>query len=950
MSEILEEESENKISSEKEIIENLIIHRSLYILKRKFEIYKDQINEIYKEYKDKSSKLVVIPVNNIYDVISNIMKIAQFYPITSNNFNQLITADLMTPSMKNKSELIIKDICDYIKDKLNVYNSMFYERKMKEIQIQKKVDEINKENEIEKNIFLYDKRGNLVKSNVDINKNNVEFDIDGIVYIITEEDMEILNSNRFIYSDVIPLIIADYIQKNLNISLVSINNELNKDLSTLFDNEILKKISFLEKYDPNEELNGKIKVFLLEKVNVENQIKIFENILYEKNKSGENTGYIMEMIQKLNNKKSMLENNIANYKNLLLSNNSLDPDLLTISYSNKKKKIDISFSKLSKEEIRKKALTEIFNFYSKQHNLIGSTGNTFEGMKYNSNNLNVSEFLKFCVDFKVLVKKENLNGLYKNVTQYRSNMTFEEFLIIIPKLAIAVNEEKINNIKSRIKLCQFRLNELLEEEKNKNQKMIKQTEEKAVQEEEIKENENENENQEEKKVDYNFDLQEKKEQEENKTNENPESQNIKIEIEGQNITQKESSSLEMEHKIENENMTKKKVTENYLEIEKTDVIGRKEDVTKKVYHQGNKIITETKKVITTTTRKRSLLLYTREELIETIKKYKEQLKILESKSTETLLEEFYLYLEVDFVKRYRKKMIGFILPFSSKEKFDFRYPKMVNNDKYKEKYAKEKKEILERLYEEREMEKKLKEEKEKKSLLQKKKKQINESMKLLQIKNKKEKSYIKILQNKHDYESGKVDKITWNELEKYDYNDFVANTDDSQKPKQTLSEINILQTIKPKANINNYHVDTLFKNNDTLGVDEEDQELLGHLIVNENSRNVNKNNINNNNVKYTKVSIDASGNFNDELNKKNQKKTKQTFPTEVDYNSKRNKKYDYLISSKDVVKSLGEKNEQRKKDFERNYNQNIINQQNNNANIIKKYEKVRTSNKNIKNN
>ena len=945
MSEINEEEPENQILSEKEIIENLIVHRSLYILKKKFEIYKDQINQIYKEYKEKSSKLIVIPVNNIYDVISNIMKIAKFYPITSNNFNELITADLMTSSMKNKSELIIKDICDYIKEKLSEYNSMFYERKMKEIQIQKKVDEINKENEIEKNIFLYDKRGNLVQSNVDINKNNVEFDVDGIVYIITEEDMNILNSNRYIYSEVIPLIIADYIQKHLKVSLVSINNELNKDLGTLFDNEILKKISFLEKYDPNEELNGKIKVFLLEKVNVENQIKIFENLLYEKNKSGENTGYIMDMIQKLKSKKSMLENNISNYKNLLLSNNSLNNDLLTVSYSNKKKKVDISYSKLSKEELRKKALTEIFQFYCKQHNLIGSIGNTFDGMKYNESNLNLSEFVKFCVDFKILVKKRNLNGLYKVTTEYRSNMKFEEFLIIIPKLSIAVNEEKIYNIKSRIKLCQFRLNEILDEEKNKNHMMIKQTEEKAVQEEEIKENDN----QEEKKMD--IDSSEKKdENNENKTNENPETQNIKVEVEDQNVVQKESSSLDINHNIENENIQNNNNSENNLEIKKTDDIERKEDDSKKVYKQGNKKITETKKIITTTTRKRSILLYTKEELIETIKKYKEQLKILESKSTETLLEEFYLYLEIDHPKLYRKKMIGFVLPFSIREKDDFRYPKMIdNNNKNKEKYEKEKKEILERLYEEREIAKKMKEEKEKKSLLLKKKKQINESMKLLSIKNKKEKSYIKILQNKHDYESGKVDKITWNELEKYDYNDFVANTDENQKPKQTQSEINILQTKKPKANINNYHVDTLFKNNDTLGVDEEDQELLGHLIVNDNSRN-NKNNIINNNVKYSKVSIDASGNFNDDSNKKNQKKNNPTFPTEVDYNSKRNKKYDYLISSKDVVKSLGEKNEQRKKDFERNYNQNIINQQNNNANIIKKYEKVRTSNKNIKNN
>ena len=86
-------------------------------------------------------------------------------------------------------------------------------------------------------------------------------------------------------------------------------------------------------------------------------------------------------------------------------------------------------------------------------------------MKYSENNLNISEFLKFCIDFKVLVKKSNLIGLYKMTTQYRSIMKFEEFLIIIPKLSIAVNEEKIYNIKSRIKLCQFRLNELIEEEK-----------------------------------------------------------------------------------------------------------------------------------------------------------------------------------------------------------------------------------------------------------------------------------------------------------------------------------------------------------------------------------------------------------------------------------------------------------------------------------------------------
>ena len=44
---------------------------------------------------------------------------------------------------------------------------------------------------------------------------------------------------------------------------------------------------------------------------------------------------------------------------------------------------------------------------------------------------------------KVQLKKKKLNGIYKVTTEYLSNMKFEVFLIIIPKLSITVNEEKI---------------------------------------------------------------------------------------------------------------------------------------------------------------------------------------------------------------------------------------------------------------------------------------------------------------------------------------------------------------------------------------------------------------------------------------------------------------------------------------------------------------------------
>ena len=54
------------------------------------------------------------------------MKITQFFPITSKNYNDLITGDLMTTSMRKNSEKIIDDLCEYAKKKVNEYNFIFY--------------------------------------------------------------------------------------------------------------------------------------------------------------------------------------------------------------------------------------------------------------------------------------------------------------------------------------------------------------------------------------------------------------------------------------------------------------------------------------------------------------------------------------------------------------------------------------------------------------------------------------------------------------------------------------------------------------------------------------------------------------------------------------------------------------------------------------------------------
>ena len=42
--------------------------------------------------------------------------------------------------------------------------------------------------------------------------------------------------------------------------------------------------------------NGKIKTLLFEEMNINQQIQLYENLLIEKNKKGENTTYLLDMI------------------------------------------------------------------------------------------------------------------------------------------------------------------------------------------------------------------------------------------------------------------------------------------------------------------------------------------------------------------------------------------------------------------------------------------------------------------------------------------------------------------------------------------------------------------------------------------------------------------------------------------------------------------------------
>lgn len=97
-------------------------------------------------------------------------------------------------------------------------------------------------------------------------ENNKEFEVgENIIVTINEDDMSILNNDKLLYSEVIPLIIADFLQgylkNNEYVAIVSTsttsddpeNYKLNQNIKSLFDNDIIKIYNNLNKANPNEE-------------------------------------------------------------------------------------------------------------------------------------------------------------------------------------------------------------------------------------------------------------------------------------------------------------------------------------------------------------------------------------------------------------------------------------------------------------------------------------------------------------------------------------------------------------------------------------------------------------------------------------------------------------------------------------------------------------------------
>jgi len=842
----LEKSQENIIEMEQKNIQMLILQRSIYIMKNRFGKNKKELEIIYDKYKDPNYKqLKCISTNNLYNLLKEIMSINQINLLPYDNYNELITADLMTELNEEKNNTMLNALVQFTQKNIEKYNNIFYENKMKKRKIiLEKEKEKNKKEEVivteEIKIIHMNKRGKIIDDFQKMIENNKKIETDGIIFSINEDDMLILTNKKLLYYDVIPLIIADFLQEymknNINIGIVLMNNEfsndndeLNENIKILYDTEIIKLYNNLNKIDPKEEKNEKLKNLLFESNSVENQIRIYNELIVDNSNKGLQVSYLMEMVRKLKEKRIIIQKRITeiNKKKYILGNNENDQYFNTIaknnsidnfygqskfnnSKNNSKLNLKLNSKKLTKKEARENNLLEIFYFYCKQHTFLGLTP-TIDQVLKKEKNMNLSEFAKFCIEFKILVKHFKINEIFKKYTKSATYMSFEEFMESLKKMSILVNEEKKQYIKERININELKLKEMIEKEEKKRKRRSKKK---------IKKKEEENKKEEEEN---------KKEEEENKKEEDNKKEEENKKEEGKNEKKEEENKVN-EEKGEN-NMSDK------------DIKNKESNINFQSKITEVQIINNKEKI---------LIQNSKEELERTIVKLKNDYMKLENKSPNQLEEELYIYLEIDNPSLYRKKMVGYVQPFLSRGK-DTRNPlKNVKNPiKFDKKNIRQMYDLLMQRQEDLKKEKELKKMKEKDILYEKRKQNFNQQIKKLE-KNYDERikkdNYKQIKKSEEDYLKGKNNKLTWKLIQNCDYDTFLIS--ENKKNKNSIQS----------------DLDDIFTNQNNQLFEKDDEDFINKVYSNDrkklkNSYNYSKFSSNQNiinSMKNSHLSIDSN--------------------------------------------------------------------------------------------
>ena len=478
-----------------------IICRSLYILKKKFEIYKNEINKVYTKFfvKDKSDynnfSIPIIKITSFKDLLEEIFHLLNISIFKMSSMNELFLSNFI-PESKNEERLniAIDKIYNFITDKIRKYNEIFYNKKIKTLIEINKIEEIADDFTDYYPIVEYDKKGRLINIFDEIKILNKENIIKSKELTLEDEYELNIKEENILYIETLPVIIADFIQSNPKYTIINteINDtNLNKEIKDLFDGEIIKKIE-----EDNKELSNKmenlpeffdeemkIRNILKEQNAINNKIHKFQQIIHQKKKNKENIKFLEDYINILKNEKEKLidkrkkENNglFKKKKYFLIKKNNTksdnnystnETDNINIIINNSESdNQDLNKTDIQKEKEFEENLFEIFYFYAYHKNL-KLNFSTFDDISYRKLRLNFEEFSKFLIDFNVKLKTEVIVELYKR-NSTNNLLTFEQFKQIFLKLGLPMNNYRKGKLLKKIKYLNEKVNELKEEDKDK---------------------------------------------------------------------------------------------------------------------------------------------------------------------------------------------------------------------------------------------------------------------------------------------------------------------------------------------------------------------------------------------------------------------------------------------------------------------------------------------------
>ena len=532
----------------KKSIETIILYRSLYILKKKFDLHKPKIRTLYNSFNiDKNSNVIQynsyqVSIENFVIITETIFKECNILITTLKNPKDIFLSNLFLNLNQKMMEMneILNEIKNYITDENNSlvkkYNNLFYDKKIKpniiknilENKQNKKLKKENKtilnieknyynsseinnidigiisitnekqndimvesnneneDEEIQKTIVEYNRKGKIIKTysriindnltlsinkgnkifekrkkenilnmkffklsdnnddfignhmqNIIENNNNFDFINEKDEYNIENDEknktvsiysnlIDIENGRNFnniLYIETLPLIIADYMQQFPYYCIIEIENDLANELNILFDKELIEKMNNYE-----EALKNKNQNFISKELN---KCEIMKNKI-------ENNIKIYENL--ISEKKTKGENVIflENMLERLLAKNIVVQDRISQLKTE-------SNNNISKNEINTKNELNITNNNIELNN-ISKYSNI--GTKLTEQNMNNNRIYNEYSNSKI--KLSEIGKAKLTINQMNTNMNYSKNPVIKTNRTYKVN--KINKTDNNSKM------------------------------------------------------------------------------------------------------------------------------------------------------------------------------------------------------------------------------------------------------------------------------------------------------------------------------------------------------------------------------------------------------------------------------------------------------------------------------------------------------------------